>query len=190
MHSPALSQMPQSTGWLSVMNCIVALRRAFTPSESVSTRMPSVTGMLQAISIQLSPSLPSTSTTQMRQLPAIERSLCQQKYGMKWPFASAACSTVCPGSAWTGVPLMKISGMGGHLDVAAEAQPAVGDRVLELVAILVQDADRRVPGGVAHPADRRAVVRLADRVEPVDVLGNALAVDDPVDDVVHPAHAL
>ncbi len=79
MHSPALSQMPQSTGWLSVMNCIVALRCSRTRSESVSTRMPSVTGMLQAISTQF---LPSSCTTQMRQLPATDSYGCQQKYGM------------------------------------------------------------------------------------------------------------
>ena len=79
MHSPALSQMPQSTGWLSVMNCRMALRCAFTSSESVKTFMPALTGMLQAMS---SPR-PSTSTRHMRQLPAIESCGCQQKFGMK-----------------------------------------------------------------------------------------------------------
>ncbi len=64
------------------------------------------------------------------------------------------------------------------------------DVVLELVAVLVEDADRRVTGGVAHPADRVAVVPLRDLVELVDVLGPALAGDDAVDDPVHPAHAL
>ncbi len=55
------------------------MRYAFTGSESVSTRSPSVTGMLQAISTQLRP---STCTQQIRQLPATESSGCQQKYGM------------------------------------------------------------------------------------------------------------
>ena len=79
MHSPALSQMPQSTGWLSVISSSVCLRRARTGSESVLTRMPGVTGMLQAISIQPPPFGSSTSTTQMRQLPAIDSDGCQQK---------------------------------------------------------------------------------------------------------------
>ena len=51
------------------MSCSIDLRCSRTRSESVSTRKPSVTGMLQAISTQLRP---STCTTQTRQLPAIE----------------------------------------------------------------------------------------------------------------------
>jgi len=82
--------MPQSTGWFSVRNCITILRCAFTRSESVNTRNPSVTGMLQAISTQLRP---STCTTQIRQLPATDSCGCQQKYGMKCPLARAAAST-------------------------------------------------------------------------------------------------
>ena len=58
---------------------MIDLRYSFTGSESVSTRRPSDTGMLQAISTQLRP---STCTQQMRQLPATESSGCQQKYGM------------------------------------------------------------------------------------------------------------
>ena len=62
------------------MNCRVCLRCSRTDSESVSTRMPSDTGMLQAMSDQLSPPpSPSTSTTQTRQLPATDRCGCQQK---------------------------------------------------------------------------------------------------------------
>ncbi len=53
------------------MSCMIDLRYAFTASESVSTRKPSVTGMLQAISTQLRP---STWTQQMRQLPATDSS--------------------------------------------------------------------------------------------------------------------
>ena len=68
--------MPQSTGWLSVISCMIDLRYAFTVSESVSTRRPSATGMLQAISTQLRP---STWTQQMRQLPATDSFGCQQK---------------------------------------------------------------------------------------------------------------
>ena len=52
---------------------------------------------------------PSTSTMQMRQLPATDSCGCQQKYGISRPLARAACITVWPSSASTGCPLMKIS---------------------------------------------------------------------------------
>src|SRR5512134_2963839 len=106
----------------------------------------------------------------MRQLPATDSFGCQQKYGMKKPFACAVSMTVWLSAAMTDCPLMKISGMDGNLEVAAEFRPPVLDEMLELVAILVEDADRRVAGGVAHPADRRAVVQLRDPVQAVDVL--------------------
>src|SRR5512144_2062391 len=178
--------MPQSTGWFSVRNCSVALRCSRTSSESVSTRWPSATGMLHAISTQF---LPSGWTTQMRQLPAIDRFGCQQKYGMKKPLRSAVCRTVSSSRACTAWPLMKISGMERHLEIASELRALVLDEVFELVAILGEDADRRVARRVAHPADRRAVVQLRDRDQALDVLGPAVALDDAVDDPVHPAHA-
>jgi hypothetical protein len=96
-----LSQMPQSTGWLSVSSCRIDLRYASPRSESVSTRKPSDTGMLQAISTQLRP---STCTQQMRQLPRRELG-CQQKYGMSMPLASAASSTLWSRSARIGCRL-------------------------------------------------------------------------------------
>src|SRR6185369_13052083 len=192
--------MPQSTGWLSVISCSICLRRACTRGESVSTRMPLATGMLQAMSSQpwAVPS-PSISTMQMRQLPGTERAGCQQKYGMTWPLARAACITVWPSSASTRSPSMKISTIDRlrdrplgalRLEPAAAFRAAVDDPVLELVAVLGEDADRRVAGGVAHAADRRAVVRLRDRDQPVDVVELALARDDAVDDLVQPPHAL
>src|SRR5512143_479033 len=164
----------------------VALRCARTRSESVRTLSPSVAGMLQAISTQ---SLPSCWTTQIRQLPAIDSDGCQQKYGMKRPLRSAACSTVSSSCACTDCPLTKISGMELDFQVAVEARALVRDVVVELVAVLGEDADGGVARGVAHAADRRAVVELRDLYQPVDVLGAALAGDDAVDDPVHPAHA-
>jgi hypothetical protein len=95
-------------GWLSVMSCRIDLRYLRTASESVSTRRPSDTGMLQAISTQL---LPSTCTAQTRQLPAMESAGCQQNAGISIPFARAASITVWSRSARTGLPSMKISGM-------------------------------------------------------------------------------
>src|SRR5512143_4166921 len=189
MHSPALSQMPQSTGWFSRISCSVSLRRLRTDSVSVSTFMPSSIGMLQAISDHVPPLPSSTSTMHMRQLPATDRFGCQQKYGMKCPAARAACSTVWPGSACTGWPLMKKSGMGhlgsADLEHTVVLRALVLDEVFELVAELGDEADRRVARGVAHAADRRAVVGVRDRDQLVDVLHLALAVDDPIDDPVH-----
>jgi hypothetical protein len=57
----------------------------------VSTRSPSLTGMLQAISTQLRPSI---CTAHTRQLPAMDNAGCQQKPGMSMPCAVAACMTV------------------------------------------------------------------------------------------------
>src|SRR5215207_7884541 len=192
--------MPQSTGWLSVCSSSTCLRRTRTCGESVSTRMPLATGMLHAMSSQPAavPS-PSISTMQTRQLPGTERAGCQQKNGMTWPLARAACITVWPSSASTRSPSMKISTMDGRLrngplgadrlEPAVEARASVHDPVLELVAVLGEDADRRVAGGIAHPADGRPVVGLRDRDQALDVVEPAVARDDPVDDAVQPAHA-
>jgi hypothetical protein len=98
------------------MSCMIVLRYAFTASESVSTRNPSATGMLQAISTQLRP---STWTAQMRQLPATDSSGCQQKYGMSNPCASAACMTVWSPLVCTDCPFMKISGIPGSRCIAS-----------------------------------------------------------------------
>src|SRR5262252_8048771 len=154
--------MPQSTGWLSVISCSICLRRVRTRGESVSTRMPLATGMLQAMSSQpcAVPS-PSTSTMQMRQLPGTERAGCQQKYGMTWPLARAACMTVWPSLASTRSPSMKISTI---------------DRL----------RDRPLGALRLEPA----VVRRRDRDQAVDVVELALAGDDAVDDPVQPAHPL
>src|SRR5690349_4423608 len=116
---------------------------------------------------------------------------------MTWPLARAACITVCPSWASTRSPSMKISTIdglrdaplgAGRLEPAAVFRAAMDDPVLELVAILGEDADRRVAGGVTHAADRRAVVRLRDRDQAVDVVELAIAGDDAVDDLVQPAH--
>src|SRR6476620_6682919 len=183
--------MPQSTGWLSVTSCSISLRRARTLSESVRTCMPLATGMLQAMSSQPAeaPS-PSTSTMQMRQLPGTDRAGCQQKYGISWPLARAACITVWPSSASTRSPSIQISTMGhrlpqplvvGRFQAALVQRAPALDPVLELVAVLGDDPDGRVARGIAHAADRRAVVGLGDRDEPVNVFELAFACDDAID---------
>src|SRR3982750_1901995 len=149
--------MPQSTGWLSVTSSSICFLRARTRGESVSTRMPLATGMLQAMSSQpaAAPS-PSISTMQIRQLPGTERAGGQQKNGITWPLARAACIRVGPSSASTRSPSMKISTMEGglgnrplgadRLEPAFAAGAAVHDPVLELVAVLGEEADRGVAG--------------------------------------------
>src|SRR4029453_13766340 len=184
--------MPQSTGWLSVTSCSISLRRACTLGESVRTRIPLAIGMLQAMSSQPAdaPS-PSTSTMQMRQLPGPDRAGCQQKNGIRGPLARAACITVWPSSASTRSPSIQISTMErrlpqplvvDRLQTAAVERAPVADPVLELVAVLGDDADGGVAGGVPHAADRGPVVGLGDGDEPVDVVELAVAGDDPVDD--------
>src|SRR4051794_20445933 len=191
--------MPQSTGWLSVTSRSSSLRRALTRSESVRIRMPLAIGMLQAMSSQpaAAPS-PSTSTMQMRQLPGTDRAGCQQKNGISWPLARAACITVWPSSASTRSSSIQISTMERRLlrpvvvdrfEAAALQRASGADPVLDLVAVLGDDPARGVARGVAHAADRRAVVGLRDREQPVDVLELAFARHDAVDDPVHPAHA-
>src|SRR5512134_4189858 len=101
----------------------------------------------------------------MRQLPATDSFGCQQKYGMKKPFACAVSMTVWLSAAMTDCPLMKISGMDGDLEVAAELGAPVLDEMLELVAVLGEDSHGRVAGGIAHPADGRAVVERRDPVQ-------------------------
>ncbi len=70
-HSPAWSQMGQSTGWL--IRCIssTCLTALLTRSLVVCTTMPSRTMVLQAM---VSLGMPSTSTWHRRQTPATERS--------------------------------------------------------------------------------------------------------------------
>jgi hypothetical protein len=71
---------------------------------------------------------------------------------------------------------------------SVEARSLVLDEILELVAEFVQDAARRVAGGVAHAADRRAVVPGGDLVHARDVLGAAFTADDAIDDAMKPPH--
>src|SRR4029078_9839035 len=83
---------------------------------------------------------------------------------------------------------MKSSGMAFQVAVAERA--LVLDEILELVAKLVEDADRRIAGGVAHTADRVAVVQFLYLVQAIDVLGSSFARDDAVEDPMQPAHTL
>src|SRR5512137_859324 len=109
---------------------------------------------------------------------------------MKWPWARAACITVWSSSACTGWPLMKNSTMRDpEVEPAAQARAFVLDVVLELVAVLGEDAGGGIARRIAHAADGGAVVGLADADQLLDVAGAAVAVDDAVNDAVHPAHA-
>ncbi len=74
-HSPAWSQIGQSSGWLMRKNSIIASRAFFTRSVSVRTTIPSATGVEHAIT---SFGAFSTSTRHIRQLPEMESPGCQQ----------------------------------------------------------------------------------------------------------------
>ncbi len=69
MHSPAWSQIGQSSGWLISRNSITARSHSLVFSDCVKTTIPSATAVLQAIT---GLGNFSTSTRQIRQLPAIE----------------------------------------------------------------------------------------------------------------------
>jgi hypothetical protein len=75
LHSPAWSQIGQSSGWLTSSSSITPSRALSTRSVRVRITMPSLTCVLQAI---WSLGMPSTSTWQRRQLPSIESFGCQQ----------------------------------------------------------------------------------------------------------------
>ena len=78
MHSPAWSQIGQSSGWLMSRNSITSERAFLASSESVRISIPSEHVRLQA-TVQGNRSFGcTTSTWQMRQLPAMERPGCQQ----------------------------------------------------------------------------------------------------------------
>ena len=70
MHSPAWSQIGQSSGWLMSRNSIVAARDALTLSVVVLTARPSRSGVVQAAWIF---GMPSISTRHMRHWPTTER---------------------------------------------------------------------------------------------------------------------
>ncbi len=70
MHSPAWSQIGQSSGWLMRRNSIVAARELRTFSVVVLTESPSLSGVVQAAWIF---GIPSISTRHIRHWPTTER---------------------------------------------------------------------------------------------------------------------
>ncbi len=69
MHSPAWSQIGQSSGWLIRRNSIVAFCASFVFGEPVLTTIPSLIGVVQAAWIF---GIPSISTRHIRHCPTTE----------------------------------------------------------------------------------------------------------------------
>jgi hypothetical protein len=65
-HSPPLSQTGQSSGWLISRNSTTAFWAFFTRSDWVTTTIPSLTGVEQAV---WSFGIPSISTRHIRHAP-------------------------------------------------------------------------------------------------------------------------
>ena len=65
-HSPPLSHTGQSSGWLTSRNSTIAFCADFTLSEVVTTTIPSLIAVEQAV---CSFGIPSISTRHMRQAP-------------------------------------------------------------------------------------------------------------------------
>ena len=84
-------------------NSIVFLRMASSSGVLVTTTMPSLTGVLQAV---IGRSTPSTLTTQTRQAPVVETFFNQQSVGIFIPNSLAASRIVALTGTVTCVPLM------------------------------------------------------------------------------------
>ena len=108
-HSPPLSQVGQSSGWLISKNSTMPFLALITLGVLVHTTIPGVAGVLQAI---INFCTFSTSTRQTLQPPKIFSFSCQQKVGISIPAFFAACRMVFPSSTSTG--LLSMSGKRGR----------------------------------------------------------------------------
>src|SRR5918994_1197543 len=198
-HSPPLSHMGQSSGWLISSSSRLPSWPALATSEVtwVLTSMPSVTVVVQAVS---GLRWPATSTRHWRQAPRGASSRWSQKRGTIVPSCSAARITSVPGgtsSSWPSMVIFTVVGLSAmRLLVGAngDARPregaaAAADVLVELVAEELQGGDDRagrpvaqgaleVAGvdDVAGDAEQLRAGRLlrAHGTEPVDALA-----DDP-----------
>src|SRR6266511_1916258 len=198
-HSPPLSHMGQSSGWLMSSSSRVPSWPARATSEVcwVLTTMPSVTVVVQAVS---GLRCPATSTRHCRQAPSGASSRWSQKRGTTTPISSAARMTSVPGatsSSWSSMvtfTVVGLSGMGllgGGGDAAArERAAAAADVLAELGAEELEGGDDRAGRPVPEGAERAAEDRVADVLEGVHVLLPALPGLEPAQDLAHPVGAL
>src|SRR5215218_6453076 len=199
-HSPPLSHMGQSSGWLMSSSSRVPSWPARATSEVswVLTTMPSVTVVVQAVS---GLRCPATSTRHCRQAPRGASSRWSQKRGITTPSCSAARMTSVPGatsSSWSSMVTFTVVGLscmrllvgGGNDAAAGERAAAAADVLAELVAEVLEGGDDRAGGPVAEGAERAAEDRVADVLEGVHVLLAALPGLQPEQDLAHPVGAL
>src|SRR5919112_3081510 len=199
-HSPPLSHIGQSSGWLISSSSRLPSwpARAISELTWVLTSMPSVTVVVQAVS---GLRWPMTSTRHCRQAPRGASSRWSQNRGTIVPSCSAARITSVPGgtsSSWPSMVTFTVVGLSGiGLLVGAdgharprEGAPAAADVLVELVAEELQGGDDRAGRPVAEGAERAAEDRVADVLEGVHVLGPALAALQPAEDLAHPVGPL
>src|SRR5215211_5135091 len=199
-HSPPLSHMGQSSGWLISSSSRLPSWPALATSELtwVLTSMPSVTVVVQAVS---GLRWPTTSTRHCRHAPRGASSRWSQNRGTIVPSCSAARITSVPGgtsSSWPSMvtfTVVGLSGIGLLVGADGDASPregaaAAGHVLVELVAEELQGGDDRAGRPVAEGAEGAPEDRVADVLEGVHVLGPALARLQPAEDLAHPVGAL
>src|SRR4029450_6421768 len=184
-HSPPLSHMGQSSGWL----------------ISSSSRLPSWPARATSEVTWVLPPMPwapvavrgvgglrwrAASTSRCRQAPRGASSRWSQNRGTIVPSCSAARITSVPGgtsSSWPSMVTFTVVGLSGiGLLVGAdgdararEGAAAAADVLVELVAEVLQGGDDRAGGPVAEGAERAPEDRVADVLGGAHVVGAALA---------------
>src|SRR4030095_5608460 len=186
-HSPPLSHIGQSSGWLISSSSRLPSWPARATSEVtwVLTSMPSVTVVVQAVS---GLRWPATSTRHCGQAPRGASSRWSQNRGTIVPSSSAARITSVPGGTSSSWPSMVTFTVVGLSDIESgllvggrgharprEGAPAAADVLVELVAEVLQGGDDRAGRPVAEGAEGAAEDRVADVLEGAHVLGPALA---------------
>src|SRR5215510_8511900 len=200
-HSPPLSHIGQSSGWLISSNSITPCCALSATAEvsCVLTTMPSVhTVVHEASGLRW----PSTSTRHWRQAPIGSSSGWSQNLGIWMPITSAARITSVPFGTPISNPSMVTltvsvvvctvmkspgpQGRGGRVEGAAAFLLVLHDLVPE-----VHDhGGNRRGHGITERAERPADDVVADVEQLVHVLLGALAVLEPLDYPHHPVGAL
>src|SRR5215471_17770712 len=114
------------------------------------------------------------------------------------PWRSAARMIISPFRASTGTPSISMltrssamfSGRPRAERVGHQAPSAVVDDVLELVAVMLEEALHRPGGGVAEGADGVSLDAIGDVEQQPELLAPRLARQHPLQQPVHPAGAL
>src|SRR5215204_4197677 len=201
-HSPPLSQIGQSSGWLTSSSSIVPCWALSATAEDswVFTTMPSATVVVQEAGRLRHPRpLPAsvTSTRHCRQAPMGSSSGWSQNRGIWMPSCSAARMISVPFGTVTSKPsIVRVtsSSTGGsagrsgarvmsvrshELGLPQPRRDAAGDVVLVLAAEVLQRGGDRAGRAVTEGAERPAVDVVADVQQLLEVLLGALAVLQP-----------